>query len=110
MRGKILRPSGAWERPERDDLVGRHRPQIAPRVEDLAGPGPAQPRDRVQGRALAGAVGADEGDDLAVPDLQGDALEGLDVAVEDVDVLHVQQHVAGGGLGGGPGHQALFPR
>ena len=46
-----------------------------------------QAGDGVQRGGLAGAVGADEGDDLPLIDLEGDALDGVDGAVIDVDVV-----------------------
>src|SRR6266540_3230597 len=47
-------------------------------------------RDRAQGRRLAGAVGADQRDDLAFVDLHRDALERLDRAVEGVDLVELE--------------------
>src|SRR3989304_6061255 len=46
-----------------------------------------QAADRLEGRRLAGAIRADQGDDLALANLEGDALEGAELAV------------AGGGVG-----------
>ena len=42
--------------------------------------GPREPEDHVDGRGLAGAVGAEEGDDLALLELEVDAAHGLDGA------------------------------
>jgi len=42
--------------------------------------------DGAEEGGLAGAVGADEGDDLAGEDLEGDGVEGLDGAVADDEV------------------------
>ena len=44
-------------------------------------------------RALAGAVGADDGHDLAIADVERDAVERLGVAIEEVEVLDVQKRV-----------------
>src|SRR5205085_1015070 len=49
-----------------------------------------QTGDGVQHGRLAGAVGADEGNDLSLLDLKGDALQRLDVAVKSADVLHIE--------------------
>ena len=50
-----------------------------------------QTADGAQRRGLARAVGADEGDDLALLDGEGDALEGLDAAVADFQIRYFQQ-------------------
>jgi hypothetical protein len=46
----------------------------------------------MQQGALAGAVGADQGDDLAGMDFERDAFQRLNLAVEGVDVIQFQQH------------------
>src|SRR6266566_4253779 len=61
--------------------------------------------DGAQGRRLAGAVRADQRDDLALPDVDRDALQRLDRAVEGVDVLQFEDVVGGSRLRGG-GHDA----
>ena len=48
--------------------------------------------DGSQHGGLARPVGADEADDLALGDGQRDALERLDLAVVDVEILHLKQH------------------
>ena len=50
-----------------------------------------QPSDGAQQRALAGAIGADHGDDLAAFHRQRDAEQRLEVAVEDVDGIDLEQ-------------------
>jgi hypothetical protein len=56
-------------------------------VEDHpAGAGPLQPGDAPERGRLAGAVAAEQRDDLALPHLDRDALERLRVAVEGVQV------------------------
>ena len=47
-------------------------------------------RDRAQRGGLAGAIAADQGDDLALFDGQRDALQGMDIAVIGVDVLNFE--------------------
>ena len=49
------------------------------------------PHDGVQQCGLAGAVGADDGDDLVVGDLERHRAHGLDLAIGDVGVGHFQQ-------------------
>ena len=58
---------------------------------DGAGLGTKQAGDGLEGGGLTGAVGTDEGDDLALVDLKGDILDGMDGAVIDVDILYFQQ-------------------
>ena len=48
----------------------------------------------LQRRALAGAVGADDGDDLALGDVEGDVPQRLDGAVRDLQVPHAQHQAA----------------
>src|SRR5262249_5188930 len=51
--------------------------------------------DDVQERALAGAVGADDRADLALPDLERHVREGRDAAEGERDVLDAEQDVSG---------------
>ncbi len=78
--------------------------------------------DGAQGRALARAVRADEGHDLAALHGHRDALQRLDVAVEDVQLVELEERRSSvalrglldgtRGLGLGPGHAlvACLPR
>jgi hypothetical protein len=70
---------------EPDHVVGRPRVDRGPLVVDPPLSRFQQARDRRERRALAGAVGADEGDDLALLHLEGHVPEDLHVAVRDVD-------------------------
>ena len=54
--------------------------------------GPMHPGDGADQRGLARAVGADDGDDLALGDLERDAVERLRVAVEEVEIADGQHH------------------
>ena len=47
--------------------------------------------DEVEDRALAGAVGADDGEDLALLHVEGDAVHGADAAERDRDVPRLEQ-------------------
>ena len=49
-----------------------------------------QAGDGAQGGGLARAVGADQGHDLAVVDFQADALQSMDLAVIEMQVLDLQ--------------------
>src|SRR6185437_6692456 len=51
---------------------------------------PLHAEDGADERALAGAVGADDGDDLAFGDVERNAVERLRVAVEEVDVAQLE--------------------
>ena len=48
-------------------------------------------RDRLERRGLASTVCSEEGDDAPFWDVQGDALEGADVAVERLNTVNLQQ-------------------
>ena len=54
------------------DLVGRQLGDVAPGEQDAAGAGARLAEDRHHQRRLAGAVGADQGDDLALGDVEVD--------------------------------------
>ena len=57
---------------------------------DAAAPGLQEAGYGVQCSGLACAVGADQGDDLSLIDLKGDALNGVDAAVIDVEIFYLQ--------------------
>ena len=92
MRWKQRRPSGDCEMPERGRSPAAAVARCSSpwkRIEPVRGG--VEAGDRAQRRRLAGAVGADQRDDLALLDRQRDALERLDVAVVGVDVLDLEQ-------------------
>ena len=75
MRGKSCRPSGDCAIARLDDLVRRHACVMSSPCEaDRAVARVDQAVDRAQRRRLAGAVRADQRDDLALADLERDAL------------------------------------
>ena len=82
----------------RRDLVGRHVAERVPLSEICPVRGCMQPGDRLQRRALAGAVRADQRDDLALLDLNRDALQGVDVPVVGVDVVDLEHGCHGQAL------------
>jgi hypothetical protein len=47
-------------------------------------------RDRLQGGGLPGPVAADDGDDLAFVDVEGDAVQGLGRAVVHLEIAHLE--------------------
>jgi hypothetical protein len=62
-------------------------------LEDDAAPGGAHhARDGAQRRRLAGSVGADEGHDLSLVDLDVDALQRVDGAVVDIEIGDLEHH------------------
>ena len=75
-----------------DDALGGHlvdlesRDLLAEQLDRARARG-EKARDRLERRRLAGTVRADERHDLAFVDVDGDALEGLDLPVEGVDVV-----------------------
>ena len=73
------------------DLVRRGVGDVAPVEDDRAAVGLDQPGDGLEQRRLAGAVGAEQGDDLALADLEVDAEQHLHVAVGDVELADEQQ-------------------
>ena len=66
------------------DLVAEHRDGAAGRGQHAG--------DQVEGRALAGAVGPDQGHDLAGMDLERDVVDGDHAAELLARVLDLQQH------------------
>ena len=70
---------------------------------DLAAAGAQQAADGLEGGRLAGAVGAQDGDDLALADLEVDAVQRLHVAVGDAQALDLEE-------GGGGAHVSSAPR
>ena len=66
------------------DLVAEHGDRAAGRCQHAG--------DQVEGRALAGAVGADQGDDLAGLDVERDVVDGDDAAELLARLVDVQQH------------------
>ncbi|MGY4420113.1 hypothetical protein ACVWY2_002538 [Bradyrhizobium sp. JR6.1] len=73
------------------DLVGRHAGDVVAVEFDAAGAGARPAEDRHHQRRLAGAIGADQGDDLPSIDLDVDALERLDLAVRRTHAAHREQ-------------------
>src|SRR5205823_10232156 len=82
---------GGLRDPQRRDLVARKSLDLTALEHDPALARRRETGDRAQRRGLAGAVGADQGDDLALVDLERDAFQRLDRGVEGVDRLH-QEH------------------
>src|SRR5690606_7568895 len=73
------------------DAVGAHASGIVPGKGDLARLGRDQATEGAHQRRLAGAVRAEDGHDFLFLHVQGNALEGLDVAVVDVQVFDLEQ-------------------
>src|SRR5579883_194981 len=92
-------------------LVWPHVAHRAALVSDGARAWLVEAVDDVEHRALAGAVGADDGADLALTDVEADARERLDAAEGELDALDREQYVAVGTLGTAPLHAgaALSP-
>ena len=73
--------------------VGRHVRDVVPVEGERPGPGVHEAAEGAEGRRLAGAVGAQQGDDLTLVDLQGDPLEGVDVAVVRMHLVGAQERL-----------------
>ena len=83
----VPRPSGTWHTPRRA-IFSVDVPTSSDAVERDAALDPAEgAADGPQQRGLAGAVGAEHGDDLALGDPQVDAVEDLDEAVAAAEVV-----------------------
>ena len=72
------------------DLMGRQTGQFFAIKKDAALGRLEQPADGLQHGRFAGAVGADQADDLPGFDLQRDVVQGADLVVIGVDVLDAQ--------------------
>jgi len=75
---------------EPGDLVGRELRDIASGKRDRALARARIPADRHHQRRLAGAVGADQRDDLAVSDFHVDAAQRGNMAVIGLDAAHAE--------------------
>jgi hypothetical protein len=82
--------------------MGRHVGDVAAVELDPAGTGARLAEDRHHQGRFAGAIGADQGDDLAVIDGKIDALQRLDLAVSGAQGPDREQ-----GCGGWRGHVPL---
>jgi hypothetical protein len=73
------------------DQVRRQIGDIGAVEHHPSGPGPRLTENGHHQRRLAGAVGADQGDDLAAIDLDVDVAQRLDLAIEGIDPLDIQE-------------------
>ena len=81
---------------EAGDLVGRQVGDVASVEDDGAVIGLDHPADGPEQRRLAGAVGADEGDDLSLADLDGHVGQHGDPVVADAELAHGQERQPAG--------------
>ena len=95
------RPSGHHREPALHELVRGLAGDVLARVVDGARLDRQQAADALQRRRLAGAVGADEAHELALADVEVDALDRLDAAVGDLELAQRR-----GGGSAAIGHQA----
>ena len=72
------------------DLVGTDALDALALVQDIARLRVEQAGNGLQGGGLTGTVGTDQGHDLPFVDLKRNVLDGVDVAVIDVDVINFQ--------------------
>ena len=73
------------------DPVRRPRQDARAFHQDVAGRRLIEPREAVEERGLAGAVGADQSEDLALVHVKGHAVERDDAAEHDADVANREQ-------------------
>src|SRR5437762_6129250 len=91
-RGEELAAFGNPGDAELMDAV-RREPVDRPALElDRAGAGLQKPKDRLDGAALPGAVGAEDGPDLSLGDLKADARYGGVGTVHDLEVRHPEEN------------------
>jgi hypothetical protein len=75
-------------------LVARPARNVGAAIEDASARRPVHAGDGADERGLAGAIGADNGDDGALGDVERDTVERLRVAVEDVEILDPEHHTS----------------
>ena len=75
------------------DAVGGQGGDVLPLEVDAPVGGLHQTGDGAQGGGFARPVGPDEGDDLPVGHLEGDALHGLDAAVAHLQFVNLQHRL-----------------
>ena len=66
--------------------------EVATVEQDAAGGRLHQPHDRLDGRTFSRAVGAEQRDDLALLDREAHAVQHLDLAVGDAQVINREPH------------------
>jgi hypothetical protein len=93
-RRKHLAPLGHLAEAEVANAMARPARNVHAAENDAAAQLRPHPGERADQRRLAGAVGADDGDDGALLDLERYAVERLDVAVEHIEVFDAQHHTA----------------
>src|SRR5262249_49317743 len=77
---------------ELDPAVGRQLRDVLAVEEDVSRRDRPDAGDRLQSGRLAGAIGADQRDNLARVDREGQALDGPNAAVENLDVAQLKKH------------------
>ena len=70
--------------------------RVEPEHRDGAAAAPAESLQDLQRRGLAGAVRAEQGEDLPLSYVQVDAADGLEVAVAHAQVVHVDREDGSG--------------
>src|SRR5688572_5409051 len=79
------------------DAMRLQADQVLAAEADRARVGLVEPRDAVEDGRLAGSVGADHGEDLAVVDREADTLDGLDRLEGELEVLDLEDGVVAPG-------------
>ena len=79
------------------ELVRLAAGHVAAVEQNFAGAGPQESVEQVEQRGLAGAVGADDAEDLVSPQLEADILHGLQSAEGARQVAHFEDDIAGPG-------------
>ena len=92
--GKTCRPSGHLAEAKIADAVTGPARNVGAAEGDSAARLRLHAGERADERRLAGAVGADNGDDRAFLDIKRHRIERLHVAVEHIEVFDAQHHSA----------------
>src|SRR6185295_3005780 len=74
-----------------DDAVSRNIAQGLAVISDLTLAGTENSRNRLQRRALASTIGADEGDNLVLAEFERDAFQSMDLSIVDMQILDFQK-------------------
>ena len=91
MKGKTRRPSGTMTMPRLTIASGRSPSIRSPGEMNRAGAEPPEACDGAEQRRLAGTVGPDQRYRLALVHLETDALQGMDVVVEQLGICDGEQ-------------------
>src|SRR5262249_11350354 len=94
---------------ETDDTIGRNSADRLTIETDVVVGRPVETDDGAHGGCLACTVRAEKADDAVLPDMQSDALDSLDLAVEGVNRIDFKQHSQSQGMPRSPADPSESP-